>query len=678
MMEISSNEEMMEMAIVEQLPPSSYHLNGGSVEVDVEEDHVWPTKDGPLPIFLKFENVEYKVKLTPKNPLTAAREAFASHKSTEDQGSCKHILKGIGGSVDPGEILALMGPSGSGKTTLLKILGGRLSGGVKGQITYNDTPYSPCLKRRIGFVTQDDVLFPQLTVEETLVFAAFLRLPARMSKQQKRDRVDAIITELNLERCRHTKIGGAFVRGVSGGERKRTSIGYEILVDPSLLLLDEPTSGLDSTSATKLLVVLRRLARSAARRTVITTIHQPSSRMFHMFDKLLLVAEGHAIYHGGAPGCMRHFAALGFSPGIAMNPAEFLLDLATGNLDGISSPDSLLPSAASPDSLEFRSHVIKARHRAAGEEEAAAREGGGGGAGRDEVAKQLRLAVRMRKDRRGGISWLQQFAVLSRRTFRERAADYLDKMRLAQSVGVALLLGLLWWKSQTSNEAQLRDQVGLIFYICIFWTSSSLFGSVYVFPFEKLYLVKERKADMYRLSAYYASSTVCDAVPHVVYPVIFMAILYFMADLRRTVPCFCLTLLATLLIVFTSQGTGELLGAAILSVKRAGVMASLVLMLFLLTGGYYVQHIPKFIRWLKYVSFMHYGFNLLLKAQYHGHLTYNCGSRGGCQRLQSSPSFGTVDLDGGMREVWILLAMAVAYRLLAYLCLRKRISLMPL
>ena len=81
-MEISSNEEMMEMAIVEQLPPSSHHLNGGSVEVDMEEDHVWPTKDGPLPIFLKFENVEYKVKLTPKNPLTAARVAFASHKST--------------------------------------------------------------------------------------------------------------------------------------------------------------------------------------------------------------------------------------------------------------------------------------------------------------------------------------------------------------------------------------------------------------------------------------------------------------------------------------------------------------------------------------------------------------------------------------------------------------------
>ena len=83
-----------------------------------------------------------------KTSLTAAREAFASQMRVDQGSSCRHILKGIAGSVDPGEILALMGPSGSGKTTLLKILGGRLDGGIKGQITYNDTPYSPCLKRR--------------------------------------------------------------------------------------------------------------------------------------------------------------------------------------------------------------------------------------------------------------------------------------------------------------------------------------------------------------------------------------------------------------------------------------------------------------------------------------------------------------------------------------------------
>jgi flagellar biosynthesis protein FlhB len=175
---------------------------------------------------------------------------------------------------------------------------------------------------------------------------------------------------------------------------------------------------------------------------------------------------------------------------------------------------------------------------------------------------------------------------LYKRTFRERCRDYFDKLRFIQALGVAVLLGLLWWKSKTGTEAQLRDQVnfhdtfyestnginfkylsyfsplylewaviqvGLMFYICIFWISSSIFGAVYVFPFEKIYLVKERKADMYRLSAYYACSTLNDMVAHVFYPKIFMVIVYFMAGFKRTVPCFFLTLFATLLIAITCQ-----------------------------------------------------------------------------------------------------------------------------
>ncbi|KAH7564963.1 hypothetical protein JRO89_XS09G0093000 [Xanthoceras sorbifolium] len=181
-----------------------------------------------------------------------------------------------------------------------------------------------------------------------------------------------------------------------------TDLDLKILVDPSLLLLDESTSG----------------------------VAKPSSRMFHMFDKLLLISEGYPVYYGKARGSMEYFSSLTFIPEIAMNPVEFLIDLAAGQ------------------------------------------------------------------------------------------------------------------KSQTGTEAQLRDQV---------------------FPFEKICSVKERKADMYRLSVYYACSTLCDMVAHVFYPTFFMVILYFMA------------------------GAGELFGVAVLSIKRAGMIAFLVLMLFLLTGGYYVQ-----------------------------------------------------------------------------------------
>ncbi|GMY30907.1 ABC transporter G family member 26 [Fagus crenata] len=646
---------------------SQAYLRSRYSEIDIEDDSSNTNKDHPLPIYLKFEDVEFKVrnsKASSNNPVKAVVSKVATQLNVELDNH-KHILKGITGSIGPGEILALMGPSGSGKTTLLKVIGGRLLDNVKGKITYNDIPYNAAVKRRIGFVTQDDVLFPQLTVEETLVFSAFLRLPSNMSQQQKYARVEMIVKELGLERCRHTRVGGGFVKGISGGERKRTSIGYEILVDPSLLLLDEPTSGLDSTSANRLLVILQVLAKAG--RTIITTIHQPSSRMFHMFDKLLLISEGYPVYYGKARESMDYFTSLRFIPEIPMNPAEFLLDLATGQVNDISVPADLLTLKGSPDyeKAVIKFLQLKYKHQLEPKEKEENHR-------TTKTPEHLQLAIQVKKD--WTMSWWEQFMILLKRTFKERCRDYFDKLRLVQAIGVAVLLGLLWWKSNIDTEAQLRDQVGLMFYICIFWTSSSIFGAVYVFPFEKVYLVKERKADMYRLSVYYVCSTLCDMVAHVFYPTFFMVIVYFMAGFNRTVPCFFLTLFAVLLVAVTSQGAGELFGAAVMSIKRAGMVASLILMLFLLTGGYYVQHIPKFMRWLKYLSFMYYGFRLLLKVQYSGDQLYDCQSQGGCRTLQSSPSFDTVNLNGGFKEVWILLAMALGYRFCAYYCLRRRIN----
>ncbi|XP_078439654.1 ABC-2 type transporter family protein [Wolffia australiana] len=630
------------------------------LKIDVQDRSSPVFKSNPLPIFLKFEDVEYSVRLVSRDPVRNVRCQLSAQC-----GGQRQILRGVTGSVGPGEVLALMGPSGSGKTTLLKIIAGRLTDNIRGSITYNDIPYSTALKRRIGFVTQEDILFPQLTVQETLVFAAFLRLPTNMTRQQKLERAESTLKELGLERCRNTRIGGGFVKGVSGGEKKRTSIGYEILVDPSLLFLDEPTSGLDSASANRLLQVLRRLAKAG--RTIITTIHQPSSRIFYMFDKLLLISEGYPIYIGQACTSMQYFSSLGFVPQLAMNPAEFLLDLATGHVQDMNIPEAVNSSS---DTDEISRDIIKFLQRKykselePGEKEENHR--------RAKAPRHLQQAVQLKKD--WTMSCIEQFMVLAKRTFRERCSDYLDKLRLLQAIGVGVLLGLLWWKSRIDTEAHLRDQIGLMFYICIFWTSASIFGAVYVFPFEKSCLVKERQADMYRLSVYYVCSTLCDMVAHVFYPTIFMIITYFMADLKRTAPCFFSMLGAVLLVVITSQGAGELFGAAVLSVKRAGLMASLVLMLFILTGGFYVQNIPFFMRWLKYVSFMHYGFRLMLKAQYSGEELYECDGPGGCKKLQSSPSFNTLSLAGGMEEMWILLVMALGYRFLALFCLRRRIS----
>jgi ABC-type multidrug transport system ATPase subunit len=184
------------------------------------------------------------------------------------------------------------------------------------------------MKRNMGFVTQDDVLYPHLTVTETLVFTALLRLENTFSKEEKIMHAESVITQLGLTKCKNSIIGGPFMRGVSGGERKRVSIGQEMLINPSLLFLDEPTSGLDSTTAQRIVSNLWELAKGG--RTIVMTIHQPSSRLFYMFDKVLLLSEGSPLYFGEGSQVMDYFSSNGYAPAVPMNPADFLLDLANG------------------------------------------------------------------------------------------------------------------------------------------------------------------------------------------------------------------------------------------------------------------------------------------------------------------------------------------------------------
>lgn len=152
---------------------------------------------------------------------------------------CFQILFDVSGTVYPGEVLALMGPSGSGKTTLLSIAAGRAQRSMKttGLVTFNGCTLDKPMKRRIGYVMQDDLLYESLTVRETLYYAAMLRLPRSMPRQEKLDRIDAVLNALGLTKCKDTIVGGFFRRGISGGERKRTSVGYELLINPAILFL---------------------------------------------------------------------------------------------------------------------------------------------------------------------------------------------------------------------------------------------------------------------------------------------------------------------------------------------------------------------------------------------------------------------------------------------------------
>ncbi|KAJ4841206.1 ABC transporter G member 9 [Turnera subulata] len=589
------------------------------------------------PVVLKFEDVVYKVKLS--------KSGFCGQSIKTEE---KIILKGMSGMVLPGEMLAMLGPSGSGKTTLLNALGGKLGGNLGGRISYNGKPFSNIMKRNTGFVTQDDVLYPNLTVTETLVFTALLRLPNTFTKQEKILHAESVISELELTKCKNSIIGGPLKRGVSGGERKRVSIGQEMLINPSLLFLDEPSSGLDSTTAQRIVSTLWQLAKGG--RTIVMTIHQPSSRLFYMFDKVMLLSEGNPLYFGEGSQVMDYFSSVGYAPTILMNPADFLLDLANG---------------VSPNS-DSQSHSAMVKQALVS-------------AYKDNIATKLKEQIQELSDHsqdgggakkfaRWATTWWQQFTVLFKRGVKERRHESFAGIKIMQVLAVSVLCGLLWWKSGAAN---LQDKMGLLFFAAGFWGFFPLFQAIFTFPQERKMLEKERSSGTYRLSSYFMSRMVSDMPMELVLPTCFLIITYWMAGLKSTAANFFQTLAVLLFSVLVSNGLGLALGALVMDQKSATTLGSVIMLSFLLAGGYYVQHVPAFISWIKYISISNYTYKLLLGAQYSVTDTYPCGDSGEVCLVRDYPPIKHVGLDGQAVGAFALGIMLVAYRLIAYMALMR-------
>lgn len=236
------------------------------------------------------------------------------------------LLHDITGYSPKGCITAVMGPSGAGKSTFLDGLAGRIaSGSLMGRVSLDGVDVNPSLiKRTSAYIMQDDRLFPMLTVYETLMFAADFRLGS-VSRDEKRERVEKLIEQLGLTTSVNTYIGDEGTRGISGGERRRVSIGVDIIHGPSLLFLDEPTSGLDSTSAHSVIEKIHDIARSGS--TVILTIHQPSSRIQLLLDHLIILARGQLMYQGSPKDVALHLGRMGRKIPKGENPIEHFIDV---------------------------------------------------------------------------------------------------------------------------------------------------------------------------------------------------------------------------------------------------------------------------------------------------------------------------------------------------------------
>lgn len=242
----------------------------------------------------------------------------------------KQIIYDIQGAVQPGELMAIMGASGAGKTTFLDILARKNKrGNVRGEFYINGEKLNnEDFKKMTGFVDQDDTLLPTLTVHETIVDSAMLRLPKDMSMSVKLQRVEDVEKQLGIHHIRHQIIGSeeGSGRGISGGEKRRVGIACELVTSPSILFLDEPTSGLDAFNAFNVVECLANLVKNY-NRTVIMTIHQPRSNIVALFDQLVLLAKGRTVYSGPFSTCQSYFDSIGFSCPPGFNIADYLVDL---------------------------------------------------------------------------------------------------------------------------------------------------------------------------------------------------------------------------------------------------------------------------------------------------------------------------------------------------------------
>ncbi|KNA17322.1 hypothetical protein SOVF_080980 [Spinacia oleracea] len=619
------------------------------------------------PITLKFVDICYKLKVESSdggsNIKTLICGGSNSSTATIEE---RTILNGITGITSPGEILAILGPSGSGKSTLLNALSGRLRGhALTGSILANDKKLTKQIQKRTGFVTQDDVLYPHLTVRETLLYCALLRLPNTLTKDDKMNVVDSVMGELGLHKCADTIIGNTFIRGVSGGERKRVCIGHEMLVNPSLLILDEPTSGLDSTAAHRLVLTLQGLARKGGK-TIITSVHQPSSRVYQIFDSVLVLCEGRSIYFGKGNEAMSYFQSVRVEPSFPMNPADFLLDLANGishQADGVNERDR---SNTKQALISAYNTVLAPTVNAAC-------------ITLDNKKSWMKTTVVGRTInprqyiKNSILTWLSQFSILLQRSLKERRHESFNSLRVSQVIAAALLAGIMWWHSDFRD---IQDRLGLIYFISIFWGVFPSFNAVFAFPQDRSIFAKERASGMYSLSSYFMARIIGDLPMELILPSIFLTLVYWMTGLRPDIWTFLQTLGVIIGYVLVSQGLGLALGAIIMDAKRASTIVTIIMLGCVLTGGFYVHKLPRCLGWIKYASLTFYCYRLLIDVQYGG--GERVSSLFGCSTShpinEATCKFIEEDIVGQitpLASVGVMLIMFVGFRLLAYIALRR-------
>ncbi|QDZ23790.1 ABC transporter [Chloropicon primus] len=506
----------------------------------------------------------------------------------EKGGSERTILKDAVGIAEPGRMMAIMGPSGSGKTTLLSALAGQMPKSKK--VTLSGA--IACEGGRVAFVPQEDVFYSQLTVEETLRMAASFKLAEGTTEEQRERRVQEVMKALSLTQCAGTLVGDSKTRGISGGEKKRLSIGLELLRQSEVpILCDEPTTGLDSFQAEKVMRVLRQLANSG--RTVIITIHQPKSSIFGLFDDVVLISQGLTVFSGAIADAKTFFVE---RSGIPLpeqtNLSEFFLDVISIDFD---------------NEAETRGNLMKLVRNF-----------------RDDAAQVARVVGKGPSGRRRAQACHKNFwhsvKLLYLRSFRQVARDRATNiLRLTTNLNSAIVFGSIYWRMKRT-QSTIQDRQGLLQVVAINTAMSSITKTLTAFSREKVVVDRERTKGDYQIGAYLVAKLAAELPVSAVFPIVFGALVYPMCGLNKEVAKFGKFLSLLTFESFTSSAIGLSVGSIVNSPEAANALGPAVMVLFIVFGGYYCreENVPIAFRWIPKVSLIRHAFEGLTKNEFSG------------------------------------------------------------